>query len=96
MLRTAVIANFFHASCEEVCVTLCASVIMVRENLYGGSEESVVGCFWTFLEVPKRAVESGWALERRAACSALRGRAGLRAYESPGDNIVVYVKVQQV
>lgn len=100
LLRTAVIANFFQASCEEACVTVCASVIMVRENLYGGSGESVVGYFrMTFLKVPKRAVglvENGWTLERRAACSALRGRAGLKARESPGDNMVVYVEEQQV
>ena len=65
--------------------------MMVRENPYGGSRECVVGRFWTtFLRVPKRAL--GFALERTAACSALRGKAGLKARE----NMVVYVQQVKV
>jgi len=87
--RTAVIANFFQASCEDACVIVCASVIRVREN---PCRECVVGRFWMmFLRVPKRAlglVENGRSLERTAACSTLRGKAGLKVKH----NMVVCVR----
>lgn len=87
------IANFFQASCEEAGVTDCASVIMVRENLYGESRESVKGrAPTTFLKVPERGLELDEnGRTHAAACSTLRGKTGLEAR----DNMMVYVESAQ-
>lgn len=65
-------------------MTVWASVIMVREHLDAGSNDSKVGRFWAmFLRDPRRAMENGCTLERRTGCSKVRrGR----------DNMVVKCK----
>lgn len=90
----AVIPNFFQASCDDAFVTVCASVVIVREHLdsKAGDKNGGDSCN-AFLNVPRPAlefklVESGCTLDRTATWNRLRPNAGLRV-EGRMDNMIV-------